>query len=101
MPAAMLFSRPEPVTSAAFERPSSSDAIPLPCLPSVPSFVHSKASRVLDCQESETMMADELAAAFCIDPSDHVPRRPAMTAFRQTTRLHQARWRDAHGHPIG
>jgi hypothetical protein len=24
-----------------------------------------------------------------------------MTAFRQRTRLHQARWREAHGHPIG
>ena len=24
-----------------------------------------------------------------------------MTAFRRTLRLHQARWREAHGHPIG
>jgi hypothetical protein len=44
---------------------------------------------------------DELEAAQCWDPSDVVPRRPAMTAFRQRTRLHQARWREARGHPIG
>ncbi len=44
---------------------------------------------------------DALEAARCWDPSDHVPRRPAMTAFRQRTRLHQARWREAHRHPIG
>ena len=44
---------------------------------------------------------DELEGAWCWDPSDRVPRRPAMTLFRQSTRLHQARWREAHGHPIG
>ena len=44
---------------------------------------------------------EELEAAQCWDPSDIVPRRPAMTEFRQRTRLHHARWRDAHGHPIG
>jgi hypothetical protein len=43
----------------------------------------------------------ELEAALCWDPSDEVPRRPAMTAFRQRTRLHQARWRERGGHPIG
>lgn len=44
---------------------------------------------------------DDLEAEQCWDPSDVVPRRPAMTEFRQRTRLHHARWREAHGHPIG
>jgi hypothetical protein len=43
----------------------------------------------------------ELEAALCWDASDLVPRRPEMTAFRQWTRLHQARWRVREGHPIG
>jgi hypothetical protein len=43
----------------------------------------------------------ELEAAHCWEPSDVVPRNPGMTAFRQRTRLHHARWREAHGHPIG
>jgi hypothetical protein len=44
---------------------------------------------------------EELEAAFCWDRNDEIPSRPAMSAFRQRTRLHQARWREAHGHPIG
>jgi PD-(D/E)XK nuclease superfamily protein len=44
---------------------------------------------------------DELEAARCWDRSDLLPRRPVMTAFRQRTRLHHARWRATHGHPIG
>jgi PD-(D/E)XK nuclease superfamily len=44
---------------------------------------------------------DELEAASCAESSDLVSGSPAMTAFRQRTRLHQARWREAHGHPIG
>ena len=44
---------------------------------------------------------DELEAAHCVESSDLVRGSPAMTAFRQRTRLHQARWREAHGHPIG
>ena len=44
---------------------------------------------------------DELEAARSWDPSDVVARDPAMTAFRQTARLHQARWREARGHPMG
>jgi PD-(D/E)XK nuclease superfamily len=44
---------------------------------------------------------EELEAAGCVESSDLVARSPAMTAFRQRTRLHQARWRAAHGHPIG
>jgi hypothetical protein len=42
-----------------------------------------------------------LEAAYCWEPEDRVPRRPAMTELRQRLRLHQARWREAHGHPIG
>jgi len=44
---------------------------------------------------------EELEAAQCWDSSDVVPQRPVMTAFRQLMRLHHARWREAHGHPIG
>jgi hypothetical protein len=45
---------------------------------------------------------DELEAAHCWwESADRVPGRPAMTAFRQRARLHHARWRAAHGHPIG
>ena len=44
---------------------------------------------------------EELEAAFCWDRNDEIRSRPAMTAFRQQTRLHQARWREVHGHPIG
>jgi hypothetical protein len=43
----------------------------------------------------------QLEAAWCWEADDQIPRRPAMTEFRRTTRYHQARWRDAHGHPIG
>jgi hypothetical protein len=44
---------------------------------------------------------EALEAAHCWENDDRVPRRPAMTALRRTLRLHQARWREAHGHPIG
>jgi hypothetical protein len=44
---------------------------------------------------------EELEAAFCWEADDQVPRRPAMTAFRRQARYHQARWREAHRHPIG
>jgi PD-(D/E)XK nuclease superfamily len=43
----------------------------------------------------------ELEAASCWDPSDVIARRPVMTAFRQRTRLDQARWRTRHDLPIG
>ena len=32
---------------------------------------------------------------------DRVPGRSAMTEYRRTLRYHQARWREAKGHPIG
>ena len=44
---------------------------------------------------------EELEALRCWENDDHVPGRPAMTEFRRTVRVHQARWREAHGHPIG
>jgi hypothetical protein len=47
------------------------------------------------------MTREELEAAHCWDPEDTVPGRPQMTAFRRALRLHNARWREAHGHPIG
>jgi hypothetical protein len=43
----------------------------------------------------------ELETAHCWERDDYVPRRPEMTEFRRAVRLHQARWREAHGHPIG
>jgi hypothetical protein len=46
-----------------------------------------------------TLTQKQLEAAHAWDPSDLVPRR--MSEFRQRLRLHQSRWREAHGHPIG
>jgi hypothetical protein len=37
----------------------------------------------------------------CWEPEDRVPGRPAMTEFRRRLRYHQARSREANGHPIG
>jgi PD-(D/E)XK nuclease superfamily len=42
-----------------------------------------------------------LEAAHCWESEDRVPARPEMTEFRRRLRFHQARWREAHGHPIG
>jgi hypothetical protein len=44
---------------------------------------------------------EELAAAHCWERDDRVPRNQAMTAFRRAIRYHQARWREANGHPVG
>jgi hypothetical protein len=44
---------------------------------------------------------EELEAAHCWEAEDRVPGRPEMTAFRRGIRLHQARWREAKGYPIG
>jgi hypothetical protein len=43
----------------------------------------------------------ELEAAHCWEADDRVPGRPQMTDFRRRLRYHQARWREANGHPIG
>ncbi len=43
----------------------------------------------------------ELEAAHCWERDDRVQGRPQMTAFRRRLRLHQARWRETHGHPVG
>ena len=43
----------------------------------------------------------DLEAAYCWEASDRVPGRPGMTEFRRSLRYHQARWREANGHPIG
>jgi hypothetical protein len=50
---------------------------------------------------SATPTREELEAAYCWEADDQIPRRPAMTEFRQRTRYHQAQWREAKGHPIG
>jgi hypothetical protein len=44
---------------------------------------------------------EELEAWHCWERGDQVGGRPAMTAFRRRVRLHQARWRERHGHPVG
>jgi hypothetical protein len=43
----------------------------------------------------------ELEAAHCWEADDRVPRRSDMTEFRRGVRYHQAKWREANGHPIG
>jgi len=47
------------------------------------------------------MTQAELEAAHAWEAEDAVPGRPAMTEFRRALRLHQSRWREAHGHPAG
>ena len=49
----------------------------------------------------EALSQEELKAAHCWEADDRVPGRPRMTAFRRRVRYHQARWREAKGHPIG
>ena len=50
---------------------------------------------------SEAPSRDELEALYCWEAEDRVPGRPVMTELRRSLRLHQARWRDANGHPLG
>ena len=49
----------------------------------------------------EALSKQELEAAHCWEADDHVPRQPELTGFRRRLRYHQARWREANGHPIG
>jgi hypothetical protein len=48
-----------------------------------------------------TLSRQELEAAHCWEADDHVPRQPEVTEFRRRLRYHQARWREANGHPVG
>ncbi len=51
---------------------------------------------------SKALTREELESARCWwEAADRVPGRPAMTEFRQSLRFHQAKWRQANGHPIG
>jgi PD-(D/E)XK nuclease superfamily len=50
---------------------------------------------------SDPLSREELEAAHCWEPEDHVQGRPAMTAFRRAARYRQGQWREAQGHPIG
>ena len=54
-----------------------------------------------DSAMGEALSREELEAADCWEADDRVPGRPQMTAFRRRVRYHQARWREAKGHPIG
>ena len=48
-----------------------------------------------------TLSRAALEAAHCWEKDDLVPHQPALTEFRRMLRYHQARWRQANGHPIG
>jgi hypothetical protein len=50
---------------------------------------------------AEPLSRDELEAAHCWEEGDRVPGMAELTDFRRRLRYHQARWREAHGHPIG
>jgi hypothetical protein len=58
-------------------------------------------ARPYDADVEEALSRKELEEAHCWEAEDHVPRKPAMTAFRRRLRYHQSRWREANGHPIG
>lgn len=45
--------------------------------------------------------APEPGVAPATEPTDRVPNDPATTRWRQAARAHQARWREAHGWPVG
>jgi hypothetical protein len=50
---------------------------------------------------TDTPSREELEAAHCWEEVDRIPGRPELTDFRRRLRHHQARWREANGHPIG
>ncbi|HEY6396281.1 MAG TPA: hypothetical protein VIX82_02390 [Solirubrobacteraceae bacterium] len=50
---------------------------------------------------SDDLSGQELEALHCWEADDRVQGRPEMTAFRRRLRVHQARWRESNGHPIG
>src|SRR6266568_3591502 len=50
---------------------------------------------------AEALSQQELEAAHCWETVDRVPGQPELTDFRRRLRFHQARWREANGHPIG
>jgi PD-(D/E)XK nuclease superfamily protein len=57
--------------------------------------------RLYDVDVVAALTKQELEAAHCWEADDHVPRRPELTEFRRRLRYHQAKWREANGHPIG
>jgi hypothetical protein len=57
--------------------------------------------RANDVDMGEALLRQELEAMHCWEADDRVPGRPEMTAFRRQLRLHQSRWRESRGHPIG
>ncbi len=50
---------------------------------------------------TDTPSREELEELHCWEADDTVPGRRAMTDYRRALRYHQARWREANGHPIG
>jgi hypothetical protein len=59
------------------------------------------ATGTYDADVAKGPSREELEAAHCWEAEDHVPRQPALTAFRRRLRYRQALWREANGHPIG
>jgi hypothetical protein len=57
--------------------------------------------RATGADTGQALTRQELEALHCWEADDRVPGRPEMTAFRRKLRHHQARWREAHGHPVG
>lgn len=49
----------------------------------------------------EAVTDTELKAHYCLEAVDKVPRDPETTAFRRRARLHQAKWRESKGLPVG
>ena len=62
---------------------------------------HTKEACAYDRNVTAVPTEEQLVAAHCWESADRVPGRPEMTAFRRTLRYHQARWREAHGLPVG
>jgi len=57
--------------------------------------------RAYDLVMGATLTKQELEAADCWWEAADRAGRSAMTQFRQRLRYHQAKWREANGHPIG
>jgi hypothetical protein len=50
---------------------------------------------------SDAPTQEDLEAAHCWEADDRIPGQPATTDLRRRLRYHQARWREAKGHPMG
>ena len=69
--------------------------------PIAPKGAPAAESAPYDLDMGEALSRQELEAIHCWEADDRVPGRPEMTDFRRRLRYHQARWREANGHPVG